>query len=242
MKTFKYIFLFSFLSILVVSCKNDKQVESTQIVPTSHRIISLNGAITEIVSALGYQNQIVGVDVTSTFPQEVKENAIDLGHVRSISLENVISLQPTLVLASDKDLNPDLIAKLKDAKIDVRTIHQELSVEGTKTFIKDVAAAIGDHNYNSLIEEIDADFAKVTPFETKPKVLFIYARGAGTLMVAGKNTPMQRIIEIAGAENAVNDFEDFKPLTPEALIQSNPDYLLFFETGLQSLGGINGVL
>lgn len=242
MKTFQHFFLIFLLSVLTVSCNDNKQTNNTPSTPASHKIVSLNGAITEIVSALGYQDQIIGVDVTSTYPKEVKENAIDLGHVRSISLENVISLQPTLILASDKDLNPDLIAKLKDAKIDVRTIHQELSVEGTKTFIKDVAAAIGDHNYSSLIEEIDADFAKVTPFETKPKVLFIYARGAGTLMVAGKNTPMQRIIDIAGAENAVNDFEDFKPLTPEALIQSNPDYLLFFETGLQSLDGIDGVL
>ncbi len=241
MKTFKHILLFSFLSIMVVSCKNEKQIDNT-VTPPTHRIVSLNGAVTEIVAALGYQDQIVGVDVTSTYPEGVKESTINLGHVRSISLENVITLQPTLVLASDKDLNPDLIAKLTDAKIDVRTISQELSIEGTKKFIKDVAESIGDSNYTSLIEKIDADYAQITPFENQPKVLFIYARGAGTLMVAGKNTPMQRIIEISGGENAVNDFEDFKPLTPEALIQSNPDYLLFFETGLQSLGGIDGVL
>ncbi len=57
----------------------------------------------------------------------------------------------------------------------------------------------------------------------------------------GKNTPMDKIISIANGQNAVNDFEDFKPLTPEALIQSNPDYLLFFTTGLESLGGSDGV-
>ncbi len=241
MQTLKNIFLFALVSTLVLSCKGEnKTTETSEVV--EHRVISLNSAITEILAALGQEDKIVGVDVTSTYPANIKEKAQDLGHVRSISLENVITLQPTLVLASDKDLNPELIAKLKEANIEVKTIHQEQSIEGTKQFIKDIATAVGNTDYTSLIEQIDSDFDTVTQFEVKPKVLFIYARGAGTLMVAGKNTPMEKIITIAGGENAVNDFEDFKPLTPEALIQSNPDYILLFDKGLESLGGIDGVL
>ena len=240
MKAVKNLILCVLVSTLFISCKGENKKTEPEII--NHKIVSLNGAITEIISALGQEDKIVGVDVTSTYPEGIKEKAKDLGHVRSISLENVIALQPTLVLASDKDLNPDLIAKLQEAKIQVKTIHQEQSIEGTKQFIKDVAETIGDTNYTSLLEKIDKDFAGLTQFETVPKVLFIYARGAGTLMVAGKNTPMQKIIEIAGGKNAVNDFEDFKPLTPEALIQSNPDYLLFFTSGLESLGGIDGAL
>ena len=241
MQTLKNIFLLALVSTQLLSCKGkNKTVETSEVI--EHRIVSLNSAITEILASLGQEDKIVGVDVTSTYPKNIKETAQDLGHVRSISLENVIALQPTLVLASDKDLNPELIGKLQEANIQVKTIHQEQSIEGTKQFIKDIAMAIGDTGYTSLIEKIDADFAEVISFETKPKVLFIYARGAGTLMVAGKNTPMEKIITIAGGENAVNDFEDFKPLTPEALIQSNPDYILLFEKGLESLGGIDGVL
>lgn len=241
MQTLKNILYLALVSALVLSCKGEnKTVETSEVV--EHRIISLSSAITEILASLGQEDNIVGVDVTSTYPKNIKETAQDLGHVRSISLENVITLNPTLVLASDKDLNPELIAKLKKANIEVKTIHQEQSIEGTKQFIQDIAEAVGTTNYTSLIEQIDSDFATVTQFEVKPKVLFIYARGAGTLMVAGKNTPMEKIINLAGGENAVNDFEDFKPLTPEALIQSNPDYILLFEKGLESLGGIDGVL
>src|SRR5690554_8113263 len=240
MTILKKISLLALLSLLFISCKN-KQTEN-QVEVVNHRIVSLNGAITEILVALGEKDKIVGVDVTSTYPKDIKEKTQDLGHARSVSLENVIALQPTLVLASDKDLNPELITKLQDTKIEIKIIYQEQSIEGTKQFIKDIATAVGDTDYTSLIEKIDTDFAGLTQFEAKPKVLFIYARGAGTLMVAGNNTPMEKIITIAGGENAVNDFEDFKPLTPEALIQSNPDYILLFEKGLESLGGIDGVL
>lgn len=240
MTILKKISLLALLSLLFISCKN-KQTEN-QVEVVNHRIVSLNGAITEILVALGEKDKIVGVDVTSTYPKDIKEKTQDLGHARSVSLENVIALQPTLVLASDKDLNPELITKLQDTKIEIKIIYQEQSIEGTKQFIKDIATAVGDTDYTSLIEKIDTDFAGLTQFEAKPKVLFIYARGAGTLMVAGKNTPMEKIITIAGGENAVSDFEDFKPLTPEALIQSNPDYILMFDKGLESLGGIDGVL
>ena len=79
-------------------------------------------------------------------------------------------------------------------------------------------------------------------FDKKPKVLFIYARGAGNLMVAGKETPLHSMIELAGAENAAAELTDFKPLTPEALLTTNPDVILMFDSGLQSLGGVDGLL
>jgi len=50
------------------------------------------------------------------------------------------------------------------------------------------------------------------------------------------------IIEMAGTQNAVPEISGYKPLNAEALINANPDYLLFMASGLESLGGINGVL
>src|SRR5690606_5797413 len=148
-----------------------------------------NGAISEIVCALGHQDKLVGVDVTSTYPNDIKAKAKDLGHVRSVSVENIIALKPNMVLATETDLNPQLVSRLKQAKIDVRTFTHEFSIEGSKKLIQQVASALGEENYKKLLSKIDSDFGKVRSFETKPKVLFIYARGAGTLMVAGKNTP-----------------------------------------------------
>ncbi|HTN17434.1 MAG TPA: ABC transporter substrate-binding protein, partial [Chitinophagaceae bacterium] len=50
------------------------------------------------------------------------------------------------------------------------------------------------------------------------------------------------MIKLAGGENAVSGFEDFKPLTPEALLNANPDVILMFTSGLESLGGMDGLL
>jgi len=239
MNFLKNIILIALFGVFMFSCNKGNKTEKTE-----HRIVSLSGAITETLFAFGYQNNIVGVDVTSTFPENIKEKAQDLGHVSKISFESLAELQPTLILASSKDINNELTKKIQEAKIELKIIEHEQSIDGVKKFIKDLAEALGDNqvNYTSIIEKIDSDLAKLRHLEVVPKVLFVYARGAGTMMVAGKNTPMAKMIELSGGENATNDFENFKPFTPEALVEANPDCILLFTSGLQSLGGIDGLL
>jgi len=208
--------------------------------PEKLRIVTLNGAITEMVCALGHQSSIVGTDVTSTFPADLQ--AKDLGHVRSLSVESVMELKPTLILATEKDMNPDLAARLKASGIPTHIFKQEYSISGTKQLLQEVAKVLKVTDVSKVQKAIDKALAQVKPQSAKPKVLFIYARGAGTLMVAGANTPVDRMIALAGGQNAASGIEDFKPLTPEALLANNPDYILFFDKGLQSLGGIEGAL
>ena len=206
----------------------------------SQRIISLNGAITEMVASLGKADEIVGVDVTSTFPKGLK--ATDLGHVRSLSVEAILQLKPTMVLATDRDLNQEVFAKLRAAKIPVHVIAQEFSAQGTKKLIREVAQRIDVKSTGKLEKKIDDDLRTLKKIDKAPTVLFIYARGAGTLMVAGNETPVAKMIALAGGQNAIQEFNDYKPLTTEALMKSNPDVILFFDKGLQSLGGVEGAL
>jgi iron complex transport system substrate-binding protein len=158
-----------------------------------------------------------------------------------MTIEPIMAVSPTLILASDKDINPDLMGKIKSSGIKAEIFKQEFTVDGTKKLIADVAKAIGNTDYQKLNDKIDADLKQIQPIAKKPKVLFIYARG-NMLMVSGKNTPMAALIGLAGGENAVNEFEDFKPLTPEAVVKANPDVLFFFTSGLQGAGGNEGAL
>ena len=244
----KKLFISTAILALLASCNNkDAKTETvatdkTEVAISNEKIVSLNGAITEILADLGEENNLVGVDVTSTYPTSVKEKAKDLGHVRSLSIEALLALKPTKVFATDKDLTPEQIAQLKNAGISTEIVKQDFSVEGTKELVKTIATSLHKTDYEAINTKIDTDLKALKPLATKPKVLFIYARGAGNLMVAGKNTPMEKIIAIAGGENAISEFEDFKPLTPEAVVKGNPDYILMFDKGLESIGGVDGVL
>ncbi|MFL9842907.1 heme/hemin ABC transporter substrate-binding protein [Flavobacterium rhizosphaerae] len=240
--------LLAIIVLNTISCKNETRItEDATINDTiakvdASRIISLNSAVTEIVSALGYQGNIVGVDVTSTYPEDIKTKANDLGHTSQVNIESMMELKPTLVLATDADISNDLEEKLATAGVTVKKFTQDFSVNGTKKLIEEVAVTINEKDYKPLQDKIDADLQKIKLVEPAPKVLFIYARGANMMMVSGTGTAEEKVIKLAGGQNAVTEFEDFKPLTPEALIKNNPDVLLMYNSGLQSLGGIEGVL
>lgn len=234
-------------AISLIACnKKENKVTTTDTtenqVDQNQKVVSLNGAISETLAALGAESQIVGVDVTSTYPESLKTKATDLGHVRSITSESILSLQPTVVFATSKDVNPTLNEQLKAANVQLVIVDQEYSVDGTKKLITDVAHYLKKDNVQPILDNIDKQIATVKPFDKKPKVLFIYARGAGNLMVAGKETPLHSMIELAGAENAAASLTDFKPLTPEALLTNNPDVIVMFDSGLESLGGVDGLL
>lgn len=243
----KFILVASVL-LAVYSCKKEEGAKKENATETSseapksnNKIVTLSGGVTEIISALGHEKEIVGYDVTSTYPESLKATAKDLGHVRSMTIEPIMAVQPTLVLASNKDVNPELLGKIKASGIKAEVFNQEFTVEGTKKLIEQVAKALGNTDYQKLNDKIDADLKQIQPIAKKPKVLFIYARG-NMLMVSGTKTPMDALIGLAGGQNAVTDFEDFKPLTPEAVVKANPDVLFFFSTGLQGAGGNEGAL
>lgn len=242
----RYIYIFAATLSLLACNKKETNQSSTDAIENeaeqNQKIVSLNGAISEALVILGAESQIIGVDVTSTYPESLKTKATDLGHVRSITAESILSLKPNVVFATSKDVNPTLNEQLKAANVSLKIINQEYSTEGTKNLITEIAKFLKKENYQPLLENIDRQIAEIKPFEKKPKVLFIYARGAGNLMVAGKETPLHHMIELAGADNAAATITDFKPLTPEALLTINPDVILLFDTGLQSLGGIDGLL
>lgn len=217
-----------------------EEIKSTE--AKKEKIVSISGTTTEILCALGLQDQIVGVDVTSTYP-EAMVKLPSVGHNRSMSAEAIIALAPTLVIGINENVKPDLVAQLKSANIRVLLYDLETSIVGTKNLIKNVADSLGKAaKVQAIVEAIDADLKEKVALTKKTKVLFIYARGAGTMMVAGEKTTANAMIAIAGGENAVTGFEDFKPLTPESLLKANPDVILMFTSGLESLGGMDGLL
>lgn len=209
------------------------------------KIVSVNGTVSEILAGIGLEKNIVGTDVTSNYPASLKAKP-KVGHNRNLSAEGIIALQPDVVTGITTEVKPELATQLKSAGIKLVLFNQIFSADGTRQLIREVAKAFGKpQGAEPLIQKLNTELAgaaKTAKVKTKPKVLFIYARGTGTMMVAGEGTQMQNIIQMAGGTNAVSGFNDFKPLTPEALVGANPDVILLFSSGMQSLGGAAGLL
>lgn len=230
-------FLFLALLSLATACNSGEKSEAeTEKKVEEKRIVSLNGSVTEIIYAVGSQKELIGVDVTSTYPADA-EKLTNLGHVRKLAIESLLALNPTHVIMLEDEVSPDLKSKLKQAKIELVTFKHPNSVEDSKSLVKEVASWLGKTDESKeVVSTIDSDIQNLSKLDKKPKVLFVYARGAGTLMVAGENTPLEKMIVLAGGENAGKGFTDFKPLTSESVIAANPDVILMFTSGAQSLG------
>ncbi len=209
------------------------------------RIVTAGSSSSEIVCALGLCDKIVATDRTSLYPAKLQALP-SIGYRTSISAEGIISQRPDLVIFEQEYGKDELIDQLKSTGIETLIVEQESNFESTQQRIRTISKALKkEKEGEALIQEISAELdelkQKVDATKERPKVLCVYARGHGNMQVAGRNTPFT-LLEVAGTRNAVPDVDGYKPLNAESLIQANPDYILFFESGLQSIGGIEKAL
>lgn len=210
------------------------------------RVVTVGSSVTEIAYALGAENKIVGVDTSSLYP-EAATRLPQVGYQRQLSAEGVLSLKPSMVITVAEAGTPAALQQIEAAGTRVVKISGENSVEGAKEKIREVAKVLQlERRGETVIQKIDADLAQANDcaakIANKPKLLFIYARGAGAAQVGGRNTAAAEMIRLAGGANAITEFENYKPLTPESLVAAAPDFILLPTRGLESLGGAEGLL
>ncbi|WP_312136907.1 hemin ABC transporter substrate-binding protein [Sphingobacterium sp.] len=208
------------------------------------RIISLSGAITEVLDGLGVGKQIIAVDLTSDYPSYISQLP-KVSKNRSVTIEALSSFRPDLVLALKGELSADIQVQLQKLKIPFVLVTQEFSSGGLQSFIKTIAKAVDqEQKGTALASKLSQDLsnlAKKTKHSSQ-KILFIYARGAGHMSVAGQSTSIDAVIKEAGFQNAMKGFTGFKTYNTEALVAANPDVILLFSFGISSLGGSEGIL
>lgn len=210
------------------------------------RIVSVGGAVTEILYAIGAAEQVVGSDTTSYYPQKAAQLP-KVGYQRALSAEGVLSLSPDYLLATT-DAGPGPVLKqIEAAGIKQMTVPAAHSLDQTFLNIKEIAAAVGKKTEGAkllqdLTEKRTILQKDIEVRGKKPRILFMMQHGGGPMMVAGQKTAAQGIIELAGGVNAVSEFEGFRPLTAESVIAQAPDYILTTDRAFKSVGGIEGVL
>ncbi|WP_442806265.1 heme/hemin ABC transporter substrate-binding protein [Streptomyces sp. NBC_01317] len=215
----------------------------------SDRIVPLSGSLSEIVFTLGLGDHVVARDITATFEQAGQLPVVTRGH--DVSAESVLSLRPDLVLAETTTGPAEAIGQIRDAGIPLVTIEGAKSLADVGTRIGAVADTLGvaaaGRELTTRSEERIAAVQKDIPAKhDRPRVAFLYVRGSASVyLIGGKGSGATPLIEAAGALDAGADSgleKDFTTITTEALAQAAPDAILVMSKGLESVGGVDGLV
>ncbi len=205
------------------------------------RVAVAGSGLTEIVYALGAADRLVAVDTTSLFPAAARRLP-QLGYLRALGAEGIVSMRPDLVLAAEEAGPPAAMAQLAATGIPVVRAGDGYDPDSVLARVSAVGKALGlDAQAGQLADALRADFARlaadVAPL-ARPRVVFILSAGGGAPMASGRETAAASIIALAGATNAIDAYRGYKPLSPEALAAMRPDAILTTEQTIQSAGGI----
>ncbi|WP_439520569.1 heme/hemin ABC transporter substrate-binding protein [Hydrogenophaga sp.] len=205
------------------------------------RLITVGGGITEVVYALGAQDQLVGTDTTSLYPVAALSTP-KVGYMRQLSAEGLLSLRPDAVIAGSDAGPPVVIDQLRSAGVRVELVVSDHSwaevgrkvsavgrASGREAAARDLQARL-DARWQSVAERVRA--AK----GPGPRVLFVLSH-SGSPTVAGEQTGADAMIRFAGARNALGGFKGYRPMTGEAMAAAAPDVILTTTQGIEALGG-----
>jgi len=210
------------------------------------RIVSTDGAVTEIIYSLGEERLLAGVDTTSYYPEST--NAIPkVGYKRALATEGILSLNPDLIIATEDAGPPQVLKTLKETGIKMLVLKEDHTIDNLYHKIREISKALsvsekGEELIKTISLKEDEVQKKVQQSQNSPKVLFILYAGQGTPLVAGKNTAADAIIALSGGINVVSEYEGYKPLNAEAMANADPEVLLVTTQGNEALGGKENLL
>lgn len=204
------------------------------------RIVAIGGTVTEIIYALGEGDRVVAVDTTSLYPPEASSKP-NIGYVRQVSAEGVLSQKPDLIIAESGAGPVDAITILKQSGLAYVSIPSPPDAKAIPDKIRAVGQAIGrPEKAEALAKSVEASLKAVedrvaSGTGPKKKVLFALSLANGRVMAAGSESSADAMIRLAGGENAVSSVSGYKPLTDEAVIAAAPDVVLVMSGGGQHL-------
>jgi iron complex transport system substrate-binding protein len=195
------------------------------------RLVCIGGTITEILYALGAGDKIVAVDSTSQYPAAALHDKRDIGYMRMVSPEGVLSVGPSLILAMADSGPPQALAILEASPVPVILVDATPSPQAVLSRIRFLAGVLGDTaRGEQLCQTVQMQFAHVTSWRNAhpggQRVLFVLSMQNGRPLVAGTGTAADAIITLPGGVNAAAAVRGYKPVGDETLITFAPDVVL----------------
>lgn len=204
------------------------------------RIVSVGGAVTETLYALGLGGRVLAADTTSMYPAQARALP-KVGYLRQLSAEGVLGMRPDLILLGAGAGPAAAVEQIKSADLDVVEVATSWTPEGVTALIESVGAAAGDaEEARKVAAAVTAQFtelADAVPATNRPSVLLVLNAGAGPLLGAGTNTAAEAVITLAGGRLALPTLEGYKPLSLEPVLAADPDFILIPSHVVTALGG-----
>ncbi|MCF6103969.1 hemin ABC transporter substrate-binding protein [Mesorhizobium muleiense] len=207
-----------------------RAAEGTEVFADPSKIAAIGGSITEIVFALGEQDRLVARDSTSRYP-EAALKLPDVGYMRQLSPEGVLSVNPSGILALHGSGPKETVDVLKKTSIPFIEVPERYDHEGILEKIRIVGKALGaDAKAAALAAEIDAKLKaaekQTASIKDRKRVLFVLSMRGGKILASGSNSAADGIIRLSGGVNAVDGYSGYKQLSDEAVITARPDVIL----------------
>lgn len=233
----------------------DNQGTDVEITDVS-RILPLDiyGTISRIVFELGLGDNVIGRDISSSF-EEIADRPLVTHDGHQLNAEAILELNPSVII-TDTSLGPwDVILQLRDAGIPVVVLPPDRSIENIGEITQGVADALGvpeqgralaERSVQATQDTVD-DIDELVPDELNKQLrtVFLYARGqSGVYYMFGEGSGADTLIEAVGGYDVAQEvgWSGAKPANDEGLVAAQPDVILMMTKGLESVGGVDGLL
>ena len=230
---------------LFTSCSRFHNAPNTA---TDTRYVVISPIYNEIIWSLGAQDTVVGVDLSTTYPPEVKK-VQTVGYHRALSAEGILSLHPTAIIHDNNIGPPQVVQQLQQLNMPMKTFTAKNdSFDGTKALIREMGAyfhkeARAEELCNTLDTQRTASLEQVKQYTDHPRVAVIhFGRASNVYLVVGKGGGgdgggVSQMIELAGGQMAVENRGMQRMESPEIVAKANPDVILLTDYGYDRLGG-----
>lgn len=200
------------------------------------RLVIAGGMITEVIYKLGLESAVVGIDSTSLSPERALKEKSNVGYLRALSAEGVLSLNPSKLLATAHAGPPAVLDSIRSAGVSISQVPEPANEDDIIANVIAIATELGVPSEGAAIAaDVRLGFKELSgqreKLSSKRRVLFILSTQNGRMTVAGQNTSADFMIRLAGAENAIREFDGYKLVTNEAIVNAAPDVALMISRG-----------
>jgi iron complex transport system substrate-binding protein len=220
-----------------------KSVSASQ-TPQFSRVVALANGSAEIIASMGHLDILIGRDVASDTPELESVEVVTSGH--QIVAEKILSLKPDLVIIDESSGPSSALQVLEAAGIRITKISEAWQLSHIDRKVSELAQAIGTiDDGKALTASLQMSTREIAKIPTGKTIAFLYLRGGSAVyLIGGKGSGTDSLITaIGGIDAGAQKFENpFTPMTAEAIATLNPDVFLVMSKGLESVGGVEGLI